>query len=435
MRRRVLVFFPQNFFPPQSGFHKRGLEIISGLKEIGCEVTLVSSVTTAFPQWNSDSIQELKATLIKDIYIYEPQLLDRKFIELFESYYKYINRRIPFNSKRNCPPGMRRWFTQVVQEVSPDAIIMNYAYWDGLIDHHQFSSTLRIMETIDLLTLNLQMSEVLQNNLPAAPVSVDAVKDQLLQEDFYDKLNLSVLPQEFRVYDKYDYTIAISQQEANLIKQKTGKTNVIHIPMTQKPHHISNCYSGPALLPTGPNLFNIQGYLYFVKKVLPLVRRSINSFSLQVTGYCNEDRVRPEPGVVLSGFVPDLEAVYKSAQFVVCPIFGGTGQQVKIVEAMARGVPVIALRAAADRSPIEHGVNGLVANNAEEFAEHVIHLWNNVELCGRLGRAARDTISNNFSEGQLINSLLSIMSDDLCVPERAEDDETKPDVISSDVVI
>jgi hypothetical protein len=414
MRRKVTVFFPQNLFPPKSGFHKRGLEIIGGLKEIGCEVTILSSVSTADPEWNSSSIRELKAKLVKDIFIYEPQFLDHKYIEIFERYYKYVNKRPAFNSKLNCPPGMKRWFTQMVQDVSPDAIIMNYAYWDGLIDHRQFNSTCRIIETIDLLTLNLQMWETLQSDLPPMPISLADTKDAMLQEDYYEKLNLSVLPQEFRIYDKYQYTVAISQQEANLIEQNTKKTNVIHIPMTHKTHQISNSYTGPALFPTGPNPFNIQGYLYFVKRVLPLIQKHTSSFRLQVTGYCNDTRVRSEPGVVLSGFVPNLEAVYQSARFVVCPIFGGTGQQVKIVEAMAHGLTVIALRVTAERSPIEHGVNGLVANDAEEFAEHVVRLWNDPELCRQLGRAARDKISRDFSEAQLVNSLSSIMNADLC---------------------
>jgi glycosyltransferase involved in cell wall biosynthesis len=115
----------------------------------------------------------------------------------------------------------------------------------------------------------------------------------------------------------------------------------------------------------------------------------------------------PEPveGIMVRGFVPNLTSLYELARFVVCPVFGGTGQQIKIVEAMAHGVPVIALRAAAASSPIVHEVNGLVANNAEEFAECVLRLWNDQQLCRQMGQAARDTVASQYSRSRLVKDL------------------------------
>jgi glycosyltransferase involved in cell wall biosynthesis len=308
----------------------------------------------------------------------------------------------------DSPPGFRRWFARLVERTSPDLVVINYIFWSGLLDHDRHAKPfVKVMETIDLVSLNLQMWASLEKHLPPPPVDASAIDNQILEEDFFERQGLAVRPEEYAIYDKYDYTIAISRQEAEAIERHTAYTSVLHIPMTQSPRYISNRYDGPALLPTGPNPFNMQGYFYFVKRVLPLIRSRIPSFCLQVTGYCSE-RVCPEENVLLSGFVPDLEAVYESARFVVCPIFGGTGQQVKIVEAMARGVPVVALRAVSKRSPIQHGVNGLVADTAEEFAEHVCRLWDDPELCWQLGRQARETIAAEFSPSHVSQALASM---------------------------
>jgi glycosyltransferase involved in cell wall biosynthesis len=67
------------------------------------------------------------------------------------------------------------------------------------------------------------------------------------------------------------------------------------------------------------------------------------------------------------------------------------------LEAMAHGVAVITLPGAARSSPIRHGQNGLVANNAREFAEYVVQLSRDRELCRRLGQAARETIASEYS--------------------------------------
>lgn len=76
---------------------------------------------------------------------------------------------------------------------------------------------------------------------------------------------------------------------------------------------------------------------------------------------------------------------------------------------MAYGLPVVALRAAAESSPIQDGVNGFVADNAEEFADHVVRLWNDKELCRRLGRVAKETIAAEFPKTRLLEGLSSMV--------------------------
>lgn len=300
---------------------------------------------------------------------------------------------------------MRFWFRRIFAEVVPNSVIINYVYWDGLLNQHKSKSLLRIIDIHDLITLNNKMQSVLSQYL--SPLnSVDTIEKNVLEENFYEKFNLTVSPKEFRIFDKYDYTIAITSKEVGLLEKNTSKTKVILIPVTHEPCYIKNNYTGRALFTIGPNPFNIQGYIYFVQKVLPLVKQKVPSFSLEVTGaFCDYEIFKHTEGVTLSGFVPNLVNVYELAKFLICPVFGGTGQQIKIVEAMAHGLPVIALRFAAERSPISHGVNGFVADNAEEFADYVIQLWNDKELCCQLGNAARNTISAEFSRTQLLEGL------------------------------
>jgi glycosyltransferase involved in cell wall biosynthesis len=115
--------------------------------------------------------------------------------------------------------------------------------------------------------------------------------------------------------------------------------------------------------------------------------------------------VTPGTGVRLVGYVPDLAAEYAQARFAIVPVYGGTGQQVKIVEAMAHGLAVVALKPAADRSPLRHRETGLVAAKAEEFAESVLELWNNPELCRRLGEAAREVVAAEYHRDRMLREL------------------------------
>jgi len=172
--------------------------------------------------------------------------------------------------------------------------------------------------------------------------------------------------------------------------------------------NINNTYTGSAIFVTGPNAFNLQGFFYFFRKVLPAILEREKGFSLDVTGAISSD-VKESPGIRLQGFIADLGELYRSARFAVCPVLGGTGQQIKIVEAMAYGLPVVATRYSAKTSPLIHGENGFVADNAREFAEYCVRLWRDPGLCRQMGVAARRTIRENCGEKKIGNTLQQII--------------------------
>jgi len=409
MSKSVLIFFPLNPYPPRSGAHRRFLEMATGFSSLGYRVTLLSSTFTSETEWTRQSIEQLKYNFGLDVRIHVANAIDCYPERWLSRLYRGVHIEPPLNSAVYTSPLMRLWFRRQCQELQPDVIVMNYSRFDGLLSRVPRSSSLRVMDSIDLLTLNEKMRRALSGKLPTYPEDQGVCSEDVLNEKFFIELGLEADPAEFRVFDKYDFTIAISQNEAELVKKNTMNTKVVCIPMTAQSVHVNNRYDGPAVFVTGPNPFNLQGYLYWAKRVLPFVQRVTAEFQLRVTGtVC--DCVAGQAGVILDGFVPDLEPVYESARFAICPVFGGTGQQIKIVEAMAHGVPVVALQAAAESSPIQHEVNGLVAVNAEEFAEHCLRLWNDRELCRKLGVAARDTIAGEFGRDRLHRSLAELLS-------------------------
>jgi glycosyltransferase involved in cell wall biosynthesis len=409
MSKSVLTFFPHNPHPARTGAHRRFMEMAAGFSALGYRVTLLSSLLTSQVEWTQETIECLRRDFGMDVHIHVPNTFDRSPRRWLNRFYKYTKKEPPIASAIQTPPWMRLWFRRQCQRVQPDIIVMNYALFDGLLSWMPRGNPLRIIDTLDLWTLNVKMGRALQSRLPPYPADKHLEDESILAEEFFAKLGLEADPGEFQVHDRYHFTIAISQQEAEAIRRNTTKTKVVCIPMTAVPVQIDNRYDGPAVFATGPNLFNLHAYLYWVRKVLPHVQRAAPDFRLRVTGaVC--DWVAGQDGVVLAGFVPDLVPVYESARFAVCPISGGTGQKVKIVDAMAHGLPVVALRASAEGSPIRHGENGLVADNALEFAEHCLRLWRDRGLCARLGTAARETIASEFSKEKLLTALAGIIN-------------------------
>jgi hypothetical protein len=403
----AVVFFPHNPYPPSTGAHHRCMQVVTGLQESGCEVVLCSSTLFSETPWGEAERQSLQRAGLTGVRVYEPRRIDTIFCGLLSRLYRALRISMPLDSSFHTPPGLRRWFSRLLRELDPDIILINYAYWDRLAWSGP-PGALRVMDYLDILSRNLEMRKALDRFLPPPPIRPAEVDGAVLEEDFFTGLAYPQWEKEIAIFNKYDFTLCINQGEASLIEQHAGHTRALFLPLVWEPLYLGNTYDGAALFPTGPNPFNLQGYLYLARKVLPRVREEVESFALQVTGSCC-DQVAPVEGVELAGFVPDLADLYATARFVVCPVFGGTGQQIKIAEAMAHGVPVVALRQAAEASPLEHGISGWVADDAAGFAEGMVRLWQDRELCRRMGEAAREAIKEIYSRKQLPQTLSELL--------------------------
>ncbi|MHB1167466.1 MAG: glycosyltransferase family 4 protein [Carboxydocellales bacterium] len=145
---------------------------------------------------------------------------------------------------------------------------------------------------------------------------------------------------------------------------------------------------------------NIDGVKWFCKDVFPLIKSVIPEAHLSIVG-ANPTReilnLQKNTGIVVTGWVPDVSYYLKRASVAVCPIRAGSGMQLKVLEAMASGSPLVVtsqvykgLRA----RPREHL---LVADEPQEFAHQVVHLLTNPQLAHNLAECARRFIESNYS--------------------------------------
>ena len=107
-------------------------------------------------------------------------------------------------------------------------------------------------------------------------------------------------------------------------------------------------------------------------------------------------RLAGEPGVMVTGGVPDVRPFLGAAAAAVCPLKIARGIQNKVLEAMAMGVPVvatpIATRAFGKDCP------GIVeAANAEKTIGEVARLLADPDLAAKIGGFGRDEALRNFS--------------------------------------
>ena len=381
-RKKVLAFFPHNLMPTKNGAQKRCLDLLLSLQAAGHDVILVSSTLFTDDPWQKESIDKLKNEYDITVLLHNESPIDREYLQSYNSQvdWRYFT-----------PPSLVEFFMVAYDTLQPEIVYINYAMWGGLVKDKKYDTSVLIMEMHDLITSNQKMqnyARAICNN----PDSMGSILLDNIDEEFYKQIDTTPSPSEFKVYDRFDIVTAIAPSEAELVAANTNRPEVVTLPHVFKANYCENTYSLSPIFVIGSNLFNSQGYAYFVNKILPLILVKQSDFELRIIGGGCKQLHQVPRGIKLLGFVHDLASIYADASFAICPLIGGTGQQIKIVEAMSYGVPVIALANVSFNSPIIHEENGLVANNAEEFARYMVKLLNDKEQCRKLGKAARQTI-------------------------------------------
>lgn len=397
--KSVLIGNYHKPYPPRDGADGRCIDLIKAFQTLNYKVILFSSDLFQQSPWTEEAIKQHENELGIKVFVYFAKPVEKDFVR---------SKRLQWNEY--VLPGLQEYFNSLYKALQPEVVLINYAFWADLAIGPLFKRSIRMIDAIDMLSLNQKMAAVTVEHLNKGSINdksqyqVKGVNEDLLDESFFSRFDFTADQEELSKYDKFDITIAINPKEKEQIRAHTSFTKCIYLPFSFALSNKLKEYTAPPVFAIGPNQFNFQGYLYFVNKVLPIILTQKPDFSLQVIGDgCKY--LEPTKGIDLLGFVPDLQQMYAKSQFAICPLIGATGQQLKVMEAMANGLPVVALRNVAERCPIIHNHNGLIADNASQFAAYTLQLYMNPALCNTLGMAAKATIAEEFTAQQLSDKL------------------------------
>jgi glycosyltransferase involved in cell wall biosynthesis len=136
---------------------------------------------------------------------------------------------------------------------------------------------------------------------------------------------------------------------------------------------------------------NVDGILWFAREVLPRIRAKRPQVTFDVIG------ARPPrsitslqgDGINVTGFVPDPTPYLQNAGVMVVPLRAGGGMRVKIINALAQGLPVVSTRIGAEGIDVVDGEHLLLADTPDDFAAAVLRLLDEPALAQRLSSGGR----------------------------------------------
>ena len=145
---------------------------------------------------------------------------------------------------------------------------------------------------------------------------------------------------------------------------------------------------------------NIDGLQRFLTDVFPLVRERLPEARFLLAGRDAPPKLaalaKRTRGVEFLGEIEDPETLHMRARMIVEATTTGGGTKLKVLNALARGLPVVASEQAAAGLECSEGDNILIARSDVVMAEVILRLMGDAVLWQRLSEAGRELVREKY---------------------------------------
>lgn len=283
---------------------------------------------------------ELNTSVAKLEYIYYPSKLS-KFISYLRGYNEFLN---------------KRRLKEIVREASNyDYVVLDFSIW-GVIS-----------------------KQLNKNNYRGKIIC------------FFHNVEFMFLKQEFNLFNIYawillpntyyneklsckysDIVISLNQRDANNIKRLYGRTPHAIIPFSMEDQLKSKEIVNRRIVSPFNVLFvgsyfwaNINGLKWFVNEVLKYL--SNVRFTIVGNGMKEFEKLCLSKDITIFDRVDDLSPFYEDADFLVSPIFEGSGMKAKTAEGLMYGKNIVGTPEAFVGYEIEYEKVGMLCETKEDF--------------------------------------------------------------------
>lgn len=211
---------------------------------------------------------------------------------------------------------------------------------------------------------------------------------------------------EGRIVRDFDAVLAVSDDDRAALTEAAGQerdmivipiaVDVDSLPVTprapdaQQMTHIGTMYWPP----------NIDGMLWFLREIYPLVRAEKPASGLDVIGARPPQELTglqsQVAGLNVAGYVADVSPYLARCGVFIVTLRAGGGMRVKILEALARGLPVVTTTLGCEGIAVKDGEHLLIADSPADFARAVVRVLSDPALSDRLSRNGRRLIETTY---------------------------------------
>lgn len=200
-----------------------------------------------------------------------------------------------------------------------------------------------------------------------------------------------------------DLTLVVSPYEKKVLAEEMPKLDVAVLSNIHKVYDSHKGYDDSKdLLFIGgyQHTPNVDGLLWFVEHIFPQIVTAIPDLVLHVVGSKAPQKIidlGQNPNIEFHGFVENIEPMMQNIRIAVAPLRFGAGVKGKVNMSMSYGQPVVGTKVAVEGMYTEHGHDVMMADDADDFAQEVIKLYQNPELWMKVSKGGVRNVEKWFS--------------------------------------
>lgn len=250
-----------------------------------------------------------------------------------------------------------------------------------------------------------------------------------LGQRWFARLNLAKVPRrEAGILARARLLLCVSSEEAGARNGARAGPRVVEIPNGVDVENFRPAMEPPQPPPqivfTGNMAIrrNVEAAVWFAHEVLPRVRADVPDAQFWIVGRDPTERLlrlRAVPGIHVTGTVDDLRPYYRRSHVAVFPYWFGAGTKLKVLEAMAMGLPIVATPVGVRGIRVEGGVHVRLAEAPAAFAQAVRELLGDARERARLGSAARARAVAEYAWAPILDRLDATLREIVAAPRSA----------------
>jgi polysaccharide biosynthesis protein PslH len=215
-----------------------------------------------------------------------------------------------------------------------------------------------------------------------------------------------------------DAVLAVSEEDATALRKLAPGIEPVVVPNGVDTSYYqwnrTNGAKGAELLFTGTMDFrpNVDAMRWFTSDILPRLSSHRQDVRLHVVGRAPSSAVlrlaAKRREVVVTGPVEDVRPYFRQSSVFVIPMRIGGGVRLKLLEALAMGVPVVSTTMGAAGTGLVNGKEILLADTPGQFAREVLRLLENPALRYKIAGEGHRAAEERFDWSKVTPPLLEL---------------------------
>ena len=319
---------------------------------------------------------------------------------------------LPYFMKKYESKGMRREIERLLKEQTFDVMVCDF-----------LQPSVNVPANLDVATV------LFQHNVEAMiwKRHYELQKNPLKRAFLYDQWR-KTWRYERSACRKFDLVVAVSAADEQQMREEYDLRRTAAVATGVDIDYFSP--SG-AITPEKHNIVftgsmdwlpNEDAMQYFIRELLPLVRKEIPDVTLTVVGrnpYASlVELSKSDKRIVVTGRVDDVRPYIEKAAVYVVPIRIGGGTRLKIYEAMSMGKPVVSTTVGAEGLPVTNNQELVLADSASDFADALIRVFRDPDWAAELGGRAEKLVREKFGWRGVAESFAALCAEAVNSPQK-----------------